>query len=121
MIEKKKKIKCSTLNDAMVGLGVFGAMTGLMTNLLGGNKMFGENVPQGVIREIMQGVMDGLVTHFELQIDDLKRENERLKQKDIELDDIKEELDKLTVISTNLKKENSDLIYELNKKKKKKR
>ena len=93
--------------------------------------MFGSNdIPKGVVRELMEGVMDGLTIYFEQRIADLKRENEEFNNKieelEIkleELDIIKKELDNLHEKNINLNKENNDLIFELKKKdiKKKKR
>jgi len=132
MLEKNNKEKSSTLTNSLIGLSTVGLSGGLILNMLGGmNKMFGSNdIPKGVVRELMEGVMDGLTIYFEQRIADLKRENEEFNNKieelEIkleELDIIKKELDNLHEKNINLNKENNDLIFELKKKdiKKKKR
>lgn len=51
------------------------------------NKMFGETkIPEGMVREIIQGVMDGLLMYFDDQIGKLKKENDELKKKIEELE-----------------------------------
>jgi len=129
MQEKQNKEKHSTLDDSLIGLGMIGLTTGLMMNAIGGlNKMFGENnsIPKGVVKELMEGVMEGLMLHFQNQIYDLKYENKTLQEKVDELDTasrlqvedldrVNKELDELHVKNINLNKKNIDLIHELKK------
>lgn len=85
-MKKDKVVRNEDLASTIVGLGLTTMMSGA---LLGGmNKMFGmdEKIPKGVVRELVQGVMDGLIDHFQYQIDELKRQNERLERKVEELE-----------------------------------
>ena len=80
-MEKDKVVRNGDLASSIAGLGLATMMSGA---LFGGlNKMFGmdEKIPKGVVRELMQGVMDGLIDHFQYQIDELKRDNEKLELK----------------------------------------
>ena len=114
MLEKKDKSKHSTLSDALIGLSTVGVAVGIMGNILGGmNKMFGESnsIPKGVVKELIEGVMDGLMGHFESKIYDLKSEIEKLNKTNNELelqvedlDRVKKGLDELHVKNINLNK-----------------
>jgi regulator of replication initiation timing len=80
-----------------MALGLTTATTGLLMEYAFGGlkKMFGEKeIPRGVVREMMEGVMDGLISHFQWQIDELKRKKEQLDEKNNELDIENESLKK---------------------------
>jgi hypothetical protein len=57
----------NTMITPLIGIGVMGAM---LNQVFGGmGKMFGENIPEGVVKELMQGVMDGLISYFDGKIE----------------------------------------------------
>jgi hypothetical protein len=65
--------------------------------LTGGmKKMFGEETPQELAKEMMEGAVSGILNHFEWKIDTLKREKEKLieEKNDLEnqLESIKRDL-----------------------------
>ena len=76
---------------ASIGLGLVGGMM----------KMFGldnEKTPQQLAKEMMAGAIEGILNHFEYQIDNLKRQiesnQEELEAKDKEIEILKLELEK---------------------------
>jgi len=91
MKKKKSIFESSKLTSSFTSLAVMGSITGLM---LGGiNKMFGTSeIPKGVVKELMEGVMDGLVFHFDGKIQDLKEENKKLGERCQELEESNERL-----------------------------
>ena len=94
-------------------------MSGIMMNYMiteEFNKMFGQNeTPKKVVSEIMQGVMDGLLIHFDIKIDVLKADNKRLKEKVEILEEQKEEMEETIA---NLQEQIGELLVKKAKKKK---
>lgn len=78
---KEEKVKGSI--SSALGIPSLIPMIGLSAMMGGLLKMFGttEQIPKGVVRELMEGVMDGLLIHFGVQIDELRREKENLSEK----------------------------------------
>ena len=115
---KQKKDKdplMDTLTNMTLGLGLSAGLMGMIGGQIG--KMFGTNeIPKGVVKELMEGIMDGLIYYFQGTIDELKRENEDLKIKQVELED-KLETAEMTIKSYNDKI--NEAVKESNKKKKK--
>ena len=89
-------------------------MSGL---ILGGlTKMFGTNeIPKGVVKELMEGVMDGLIFHFDGKIDELKDKNKKLVEKNTELE-LKNE--RLEEENKAFKDQIAEAVKKANKKKK---
>jgi len=86
MTAKNKLINCGL--ETVISGAIVVAMAGEVLN-----KMFGTNeIPKGVVRELIEGVMDGLISHFQNQIDDIKAENEKLlndkHNKEFEIEDL---------------------------------
>jgi len=100
-----KSIENNILNSLLPAITTVGIMGAVMGGL---NKMFGTNeIPKGVVKELMEGIMEGLIYHFQGTIDDQKREIENLQ----------EQRDKLEVENEKLKEENQafkDSIAEAN-------
>ena len=94
MIKNKQNSFTKTISDMNLNLGIgimsMGIIGGLMGKMSG---LFGTlDIPQGVVREMMEGVMDGLISHFEIRIDDLKRDVE---MKTEEIGKLKERISQL--------------------------
>ena len=63
----KKKID---IGNNLVGLGMSAGIIGM---LMGGmNKMFGINDDKGNLKEMVSGIVQGFLEHFEFKIDDLQ-------------------------------------------------
>ncbi len=71
-----------------LGLGMVAAGT-VINMLLGGMKkmdLFGnEKEPQNLAKQMMAGAVEGILEHFEWKIDELKRESDRLNNKNADL------------------------------------
>jgi len=96
-MDKKENTKTKLpINNTMATIGLVGLAGGILGLLMSGvNKMFGENKTElkGVVREMMEGVMEGLISHFETVQLALKSENNKLTK---ENEDLGEQLDELT-------------------------
>ena len=78
------ELKDSLMNTSpMLGIALTAGVVGMLMGVM--NKMFGntEKIPKGVVKELMEGVVSGLMEHFEMKIEDLKSDVERL-EKDLE-------------------------------------
>jgi hypothetical protein len=99
-MDKKSKPE-DILSTVTAGIGV--AVGGIILNevMRRMNKMFGEEIPKGVVREMMLGVMDGLVYHFEEKVETERKEKEKFECRNAELlkeiDELKEANEKLEV------------------------
>ena len=80
-ISKKKNKHNDALTQSMLGLGLGAAMIGAMSSMMfGGNKMFGLNDDKGNLKEMMNGMVQGFLEHFEFKIDDLKDRIKKLEE-----------------------------------------
>lgn len=68
----------------MIGLGIAGALGGLMGKMFGLND---EKTPQKLAEEMMAGAVRGILEHFEYKLDNQKREIERLIEDKTKLQD----------------------------------
>ena len=90
---KKEKPAISNLGT---GLAMLGLTAGLSGMILGGmNKMFGEReqIPKGVVKEMMHGIMAGVQDMIAEKDYDIKDLQEKLERKENDLKEVKEERD----------------------------
>ena len=82
--------------DMTLGFANIGLMVGMSAFALHiieeMNKMFGETIPKGVVKEMMEGVVSGIIDAFEIKLYDKDAEIKRLNDKLSELSDKNEEL-----------------------------
>ena len=87
------------LDNLASGLAMAGLTAGLGSMLIGGmmNKMFGdrEQIPKGVVKEMMHGVMLGVQDMIAEKDYDIKDLQEKLERKENDLKEVKEERDSL--------------------------
>lgn len=85
-MNKNQKIIKKSTTDVFNMLPII-ATTGVLGLMLGGmNKMFGESekIPKGVVKEMMQGIMEGvidMINQKDFDINDQKEEVRRYKEK----------------------------------------
>jgi len=94
MSEKENKPK--SLDSLSTGLAMAGLTAGLGSILLGGmTKMFGEReqIPKGVVKEMMHGVMAGVQDMIAEKDYDIKDLTEKLERKENDLKQVTEERD----------------------------
>lgn len=75
-IIKKQNPLMQSMMGSIIGLGAISALTGMF----GGNKMFGLNDDKGNLKELMNGMVQGFLEHFEYKIEDLKEKIQRLEK-----------------------------------------
>lgn len=116
-MNKKEKPIVSSFGSIVAPLLV---TTGLAAMLAGGmSKMFGTSeIPKGVVKEMMEGVMDGLLGHFEYKIDELKRDKKKLTE---EIEKFEDRVEGLSGRLRELQKENENLKSKLKTKRKDKK
>ena len=69
-IIRKKNARYSDFTSSMIGLGVSAGVMGLMMG--GMNKMFGLNDDKSNLKEMMNGMVQGFLEHYEFKVEDLK-------------------------------------------------
>lgn len=88
--------KTRSLDSLSTGVAMLGATAGLTGLLLGGlNKMFGqqEQIPKGVVKELMHGIMAGVQDMIAEKDYDIKDLKEKLERNENDLKEVKEERD----------------------------
>jgi len=88
--------KTKGIDSLATGLAMVGLTAGLGSLLLGGmEKMFGdrEQIPKGVVKEMMHGIMAGVQDMIAEKDYDIKDLTEKLERKENDLKEMKEERD----------------------------